>query len=209
VGRVVRLSMRIGGMAGAGNGKAGLGEGSEAVRNRLQREAEVEVQKRAVEKFIRDVLLERCYGAFSSVVRDVQFAALGVVLMGVLARVGREVGLPVPVVQEVEVVSGVSLRQTGVDRGVVVRREWRGGGVETETAVVAGDGDHGEGREESESVKGSGIEQEEVGAYEEIKEGSREIRRADSVTASSSRTGKGKRNRGKKSAIDDLFAGLV
>lgn len=205
VGRVVQLSVGKGGVG------EGWEEGSEAVRRRLQREAEVGVQKQAVEDFVRLVLLERCYGAFSSVVRDVQFAALGVVLMGVLARVGREVGLPEREVREVGVVKGVSLRQTGVDQGVVVRREWRSGGVdtETETTVVSRDGDHGEGREESEIVKDSEIEEEKVGGDEEIREVSREIRRADSVIASSSRTGKGKKKKGKKSAIDDLFAGLV
>jgi ribonuclease MRP protein subunit RMP1 len=115
-GRLVRFEEEL----GRSTGKDGSVR-AEDVRRQLGREKGLEVQKREVEGFVRETLIARCYLAFSTVVQDSQFAALGVVLMGVLASVGKEIGLPRV---EVEKITGVSLRQTGVDKGEVVGREY-------------------------------------------------------------------------------------
>lgn len=164
-----------------------------AVRRQLERESELQVQRKTGERFVTDVLLGRCYLAFSVVVQDSQFAALGIVLLGVLASVGKELELPRVVVEKI---SGISLRQTGVDRGEVVAREYRspkpgsGGDVEEvieKSAVGKGNAREANGRKEVEMQKES------HGA-------------ARSSTSSTEK--KVKKKKGKKSAIDDLFAGL-
>ena len=189
----------------AGMGRSGTRSESESIRKRLQREAELEEEKTKVERFIRDVLLARCYIAFSTVVRDTQFAALGVVLMAMLARIGREVGLPENTL-DIEVVRGVSLRQTGVDTGELVEREWSGS--KSNRAVKLGGG--------SERGKGDGDSEEMTDGGRPVEERSREdttvfdvevhTDSADTVIESKR---KEKKKNGKKSAIDDLFAGLV
>lgn len=166
------------------------GSGSQAVRHRLTREANLEALKAERVTFIREILLPRCYVAFSSVVRDVQFAAVGVLLMGVLARVGGEVGLPDEARVEVEMVRGVSLRVTGTEeeRGVLISREWWGG------------------EEKGEKIERSGIVGQDVQGDRRVEEmGSTNLHNTVASKEDKKKTGK----KGKKSTIDDLFAGLL
>jgi ribonuclease MRP protein subunit RMP1 len=196
VGGLVRLGLGLGlGLEGGGKGKAGLRvmgeESSVAVRERLAREAKQSVQKSELDVLVRETLLPRCYISFSRIVRDPQFATLGVVLMGLLARVGGEVGLPEV---QVEVVRGESLRVTGMDgeRGEVVSREWWAERRE-------GDGD-----EKGEKIERSEIVQEEtVNGTTEAEEVKQKIERRMSSMREE------KKKPSKKSTIDDLFAGLV
>jgi ribonuclease MRP protein subunit RMP1 len=59
-------------------------------------EKEKEKEKEGFEKrtsFLREWLLPRCWEAFSGLVGDNQYAALGLMLLGALARLGRVLGL--------------------------------------------------------------------------------------------------------------------
>jgi ribonuclease MRP protein subunit RMP1 len=63
---------------------------------RLLAESEKEKEKEGFEKrtrFLREWLLPRCWEAFSGLVGDNQYAALGLMLLGALARLGRVLGL--------------------------------------------------------------------------------------------------------------------
>jgi ribonuclease MRP protein subunit RMP1 len=63
---------------------------------RLLAESEKEKEKEGLEKrtrFLRECLLPRCWEAFSGLVGDNQYAALGLMLLGTLARLGRVLGL--------------------------------------------------------------------------------------------------------------------
>lgn len=171
-------------------GKAWQHEGSEGVRKRLARETELGRRKADVEGYVRDVLLTRCYLAFSAVVQDSQFAALGVMLLGTLASVGKEVGLPKV---EVEKIMGISLRQTGVDRGEVVAREYS-------SPKPGGEDDVGEVLDRSAVLK------ERVRGDEDVESVEMQVESQGAVLAPAR---KEKKKKGKKSAIDDLFAGLV
>ena len=212
VGRLVRISMEVG---------QRNGDDAAAVRARLEREAVLLKEQREVEGFVRDVLVGRCYLTFSTVVRDSQFAALGVVLMGILASVGKEVGLPKV---EVERIRGTSLLQTGVDRGRVVEREY--------SSPKWGWEDVGEVVDRRHVIRESMIDSEAVEDIEdnmdieapttaeiEVRVGP-ELTEEGGSTATSLESAqilpstakrkekKGKRKRN-KSAIDDLFAGLI
>ena len=208
-GRLARIQMEMApGSAERSSGTLGKGSESESIRKRLQREAELEEEKTEVERLIRDVLLARCYIAFSTVVRDTQFAALGVVLMGALARIGREVGLPENKV-DVEMVRGVSLRQTGVDTGEVVEREWSGSRSRSTLKLGGGSGGgtgDGDGKEKGDGVKPV---QERLREDIDLVEVNMEAHADSAGTATGSKRKEKKKKKGKKSAIDDLFAGLI
>ena len=67
---------------------------AEAVRHAFARESDLRSKQEGLQLWIREIVLSKCYGAFSAVVADAQFAPMGVVLMGVLGDVGAVVGLP-------------------------------------------------------------------------------------------------------------------
>ena len=67
---------------------------AEAVRHAFARESDLGAKQEGLQVWIREVVLAKCYAAFSTVVADAQFAPLGVVLMGVAGDVGGVVGLP-------------------------------------------------------------------------------------------------------------------
>ena len=67
---------------------------AEAVRHAFARESDLRSKQEGLQLWIREIVLSKCYGAFSAVVADAQFAPLGVVLMGVAGDVGGVVGLP-------------------------------------------------------------------------------------------------------------------
>ena len=208
-GRLARIQMEMApGSAERSSGTVGKGSESESIRKRLQREAELEVEKTEVERLIRDVLLARCYIAFSTVVHDTQFAALGVVLMGALARIGREVGLPENKV-DVEMVRGVSLRQTGVDTGEVVEREWSGS--RSRSTLKLGGGSGGGTGDDDGKEMGDGVKpvQERLREDIDLVEVNMEAHADSAGTATGSKRKEKKKKKGKKSAIDDLFAGLI
>lgn len=82
-----------------------------------------------------DVMLIESFGfrrAFSTLVADSQFSTLGVVLIAVLARVGRLVGLPEPESEpevlamnvDVKMLLTSSVRETGREAGEIVVREY-------------------------------------------------------------------------------------
>ena len=195
------------------------GANADAVRRRLEEVAELEQQKRQVRGFIRDVLVGRCYVAFSTVVRDAQFAALGVVLMGLLGSVGKEVGLPRV---EVEKIVGISLRQTGSERGEVVSREyssprpgWEDLGKVVERHEIVREREAATRALEHEMhVEGptitqvAGTKRQQSTAPEDTTTTTpTEDARASPSTAKQKK--KRDKKRGKKSEIDDLFAGLL
>lgn len=79
-------------------------------------------------------LLTNVPRAFSTLVSDTQFSTLGVVLLAIVAQVGRLVGLPepsapspvptIPEHQKPAKVLAASLRQNGDDRGEIVQRTY-------------------------------------------------------------------------------------
>jgi len=64
------------------------------VRDTFEMEAELRERKDMWTEWTREVVVPKAYLAFSSVVGDKQFAALGVALMGLLGDVGAVAGLP-------------------------------------------------------------------------------------------------------------------
>ena len=162
--------------------------------------------------------------AFSNLVAQRQFAVLGVVLLAIVARVGRVVGLPQVavdhparpgLVQKAETVLASSLRQTGMDMGEVVGRIYDSG----ETDIV-GDGGKVVDRV---GVTSKIILRNEVDIGQGEKKDGQEPKMAvtttnnskDSIEMVSSPTPEGdimqrKKTRWKKSnAIDDLFGQLI
>lgn len=100
-----------GGGDGGGSGGGGGGEvrtEAEKARRQLAEEEELEREKGVWERWVREVVVPRAYVAGGAVVRDGQFAGLGVVLVGLVAEVGGVVGG----VREVEGMMG-----EGVDGG--------------------------------------------------------------------------------------------
>lgn len=128
-----------------------LTKSADEVRRRFEQEATLRSQREVAEEHIREVLVPKCYVAFSNVVADLPFANLGVVLMGILSEVaaGRNgIGLPVSnneddqsYVEKAQTTSkgrssgslsdteeplvlGISTRMTGEDHGEVVERRY-------------------------------------------------------------------------------------
>ncbi|KAJ9612205.1 RNase MRP subunit [Cladophialophora chaetospira] len=64
------------------------------VRKRFERETQLRGEQEVWRNWLREVLVPRAYLSFSGLVGDVQFANLGVVLMGLLADVVSVVGSP-------------------------------------------------------------------------------------------------------------------
>lgn len=109
------------------------------VRRRFELEAQVRREREILGAWIRETLCPRCYVTFSGIVADMQFANLGVVLMGVLAEIAGVVGLPQGTDSEqdgyADVIQGTqvatrqarsliahSLQVVGAERGTVVER---------------------------------------------------------------------------------------
>jgi len=118
---------------------------------------------------------------FTIVVADPQFCALGLVLVGVLARVARVVGLPSGEEGVGKVVKKITMEEKGgVELGEVVRRGDVGGGRVEELLMVKKEGVDGAGR---------GVD-------------SKSVSSADPVHQPT------KKKRKKTNAIDDLFGDL-
>ncbi|KIW71253.1 hypothetical protein PV04_03438 [Phialophora macrospora] len=117
------------------------------VRQRFERESQLRTEKEAWAEWIREVLLPKAYLGFSGLVRDAQFANLGVVLMGVLADIVSVTGAPKPSEesedglgrtktaggrqgQEVDAtgearrLEATSLRVTGLQSGELIERQY-------------------------------------------------------------------------------------
>jgi ribonuclease MRP protein subunit RMP1 len=160
--------------------------------------------------------------AFTTLVADTQFSTLGVVLLAVLARVGRIVGLPntgaeVPAANAgSKTLLASSVRETGPKTGEIVVREYaedmgsvverRAEGSEsrvTDTLKAEGSskesraGDAGDQPHSNESSK---VEEESISLDKKPRQN--EIKRIDSQT-------KAKKRRKKGNAIDHLFGDLV
>ncbi len=94
--------------------------------------------------------------AFTTLIADSQFSTLGVVLIAVLARVGRIVGLPEPepkplaIEADAQTLLASSVRQTGHDTGEIVLREY----VEDKGKILE-----------------RGTDREELNAYDKLKRG--------------------------------------
>jgi ribonuclease MRP protein subunit RMP1 len=152
--------------------------------------------------FLVDVLMERCYVAFGQLVADNQYAALGLMLMGCLARLRRVLGLLRGNRDRDSVDDrdghGVDKRdlegelKDGMDAGEVVRRE-----------EVVGEEGHekidDEDEEEGTSLKKAKAKKLSIPAEEE----------QTSVAEDPTATKRPKKKRKKGDAFDDLFAGLV
>lgn len=89
------------------------------------------------------------YRAFSTLVADRQFSTLGVVLLAILARVGKVIGLPKPALpavaepeaeQQAAIVPETSFTLTAVDWGEVVERVFKDREAETSDRTAHGGG---------------------------------------------------------------------
>ena len=152
--------------------------------------------------------------AFSTLVADSQFSTLGVVLLAILARVGRLVGLPEPLAAPVlkpgqiaKVVLATSLKETGDDRGELVPRVYGSEDVgEVISREVAEKMSKGEDRDLGKVVDG---QLDDVGDAAVSHESRKEARRHEVAEADLAIGMERKKKRRKKgNAIDDLFAGL-
>ena len=129
-----------------------LAKSAEELRRRFEQEANLRSQREVAEEHIREVLVPKCYVAFSNVVADLPFANLGVVLMGILSEVAagkNGIGLPVVTNEgdgshveraqttggqgrssrslsgtEEPLVLGISTRMTGEDHGEIIERRY-------------------------------------------------------------------------------------
>ena len=151
-----------------------------------------DVERRAA--FLGDVLIGRCYAAFGGLVADNQYAALGLMLVGCLARVGRVVGGLRGEVKVSERVEGGSLEGEGKDQdlGEVVSREE----AASEEATKVQNTEEGE---DNVALKRSKPEKRSVMADET----------KNSAGEDSTATKCPKKKRKKGDAFDDLFSGLI
>jgi ribonuclease MRP protein subunit RMP1 len=144
--------------------------------------------------FLRARILPRCWVAFSGLVGDNQYAALGLMLLGTLGRLGRVVGW----VREGEVGEEV----------VVVKEEVGGIGQEEEVEQ-----ENGGGMEVEEDL-GVPLLREEVMQTKEaqIKENEKKPVRVESEAVSAKTekaAAKKKRKKKHHDAIDELFSSLI
>ncbi|KAJ4645888.1 RNase MRP subunit [Exophiala dermatitidis] len=70
------------------------------VRQRFKQETQIRREREVWHGWMREVLVPRAYVGFTALVADTQFAALGVVLVGILADVMGVVGAPTPTPME-------------------------------------------------------------------------------------------------------------
>ncbi|TAQ83712.1 hypothetical protein B7494_g7963 [Chlorociboria aeruginascens] len=176
---VVELGQSLEGAEREG-GKKGMGkEGEEE-----EEEVVVVVMMQRV-KFLEDFLIERCFLAFSTLMADSQFAALGLLLMGALARLRTVVGV-------------LSAEEHGKGPGQEEREVVGGGEV----------GRLGDGLGDEDVDFGQKIAREGV---EGVRKGKRVLASEEeggvAVEMPSKKPRKKKRK--KRDEFDDLFAGLV
>ena len=155
---------------------------------------EKEMEERT--RFLRERLIPRCWVAFSGLVGDNQYAALGLMLLGTLGRLGRVVGWGGE--GEVEVAEEV----------VVVKEEVGGVGQEEEMQQQKGWG------MEVEEDLGVPLLREEVMQTEEAqtKENEKMHVRPESEAVSAEAENvpaKKKRKKKHRDAIDELFSSLI
>jgi ribonuclease MRP protein subunit RMP1 len=141
--------------------------------------------------FLREWLLPRCWVAFSGLVGDNQYAALGLMLLGTLARLGRVLGL--------------DLKSEVADEGVDV-----GGEQGREESVVELGHESGWVDEDC----GVPVAREEMVKIEETqsKESERAHEKTDGETVilkAEKPPAKVKRRKKNLDAIDELFSGLL
>ena len=165
--------------------------------------------------------------AFSNLVADMSFSTLGVVLLAILARVGRLVGLPGPAGpdlnpgQKPKTVLATSLRETGDDRGEVVQRMYDSEDIgevvsremtgKKRIKKIENKGESaGPGKvvdREMEEIGDSAMSQpERIGEAEKTR--SHGSGNEALETAPTTGVERKKKRRKKANAIDDLFAGL-
>ncbi len=150
------------------------------------------IERRVV--FLEDVLIERCYLAFGGVVADNQYAALGLMLIGTLARVRKVIG---PLRREgdgegrdmirVEEMDGKEL-----DLGEFIRREELVGKEGGEGEPDVKDVEEGAGLKTSTAKRNAGSTKGNISITEDTKSMKRP-----------------KKKRKKGDVFDDLFEGLV
>ncbi|EXJ86494.1 hypothetical protein A1O3_03445 [Capronia epimyces CBS 606.96] len=129
-------SLRLQSNAGVGATEA------KEVRKRFEQESQIRRERDLWFDWMREVLVPRAYVGFTGLVSDSQFAALGVVLVGILADVMSVVGAPTRSVDEddrgeqalhadkvtskeqggARVLTATSLKVTGLQSGEVVER---------------------------------------------------------------------------------------
>ena len=202
---------------------------AQGVRKQFERETQIRRQKEIWTEWLREVLVPKAYLSFSGLVADLQFANLGVVLMGVLADVVSIVGAPKIVERnddgqkdtkttesrrdEGEFPSSKArslmttrVRVTGVQSGEIVKRQYDsddlGEIVERETHktnMASPSTDAAPGK--------SRAVEETIAGMESNTDGVSHAKR-DVVEEGRTRV-RGKMKRKPPSAIDDLFAGLT
>lgn len=118
---------------------------AQEVRKRFERETQLRREKEVWTDWLREVLLPKAYLDFSVVVADLQFAHLGVVLIGVLTDVMKVVGAPKKQLEvaddapegavvadtnqggngnKAQRLTATSLRVTGLQSGELVERQY-------------------------------------------------------------------------------------
>jgi ribonuclease MRP protein subunit RMP1 len=149
--------------------------------------------------FLQDVLIERCYLAFSQLVADNQYAALGLMLMGCLARVrkvikplGRDRDDDDELTGE-EKGEGLEKKEE-LDLGEVIKREE----LHVEEAGEERNPDEEDGENDAQLRRPK--KKKRSVTVEEAKE---------STVKDSTTTKRLKKKRKKRDAFDDLFDGLV
>ncbi len=155
--------------------------------------------------------------AFSTLVADTQFSTLGVVLLAILARVGRLVGLPEPPPApelKPKTILATSLKQTGDDRGEVVQRTYKS----EEVGEVVSRAMAEKKREnvdvgkivdrEAKDVGDAAISRSERISDADERKWHRSGKEAAETVGTAGVETKKKKRRKKGNAIDDLFAGL-
>ena len=191
--------------------------GAEKVRDAVGRRRARSEKREAWETYLRERVVPAAYVSFTAVVGTNQFAGLGVMLVALVGDVAGVVGLPTqsPEVDEdtgnvvgtecVEEVLGISMRQTGMDRGEVVERVYKSGSQEAQE-MMADAVDLGVVVKEGEEAPESG--ERVVGAECIDEHGAGITQTTDTANLSLIQDSNSVKKRTKGNAIDDLFAGL-
>lgn len=217
---------------------ASISKSAEEVRRRFEQEANLRGQREMVEQHIRDVLVPKCYVSFSTVVADLPFANLGVVLVALLAEIaaGKDgIGVPAPIddLEEVHTkqsrktsgeaqhrdeisetdrtsVVGLSTRMTGEDHGEVIERRYEHSHA----------GDKSQNQLSMIVDKNQNIDSD-LDSTVSTKTGGGHTKHVQTSNLNASPSGLGaqeqrdtsvvkqKRNKKKKNALDDLFSKLL